>query len=150
MRAGAALPGDPALRGAAAVGLVTVGVIHALQIQGQLSSAVWLTIGFCLLAGFAPLAGLWLLVQPTLASWTFAGLVSLFAALGYVLTRSVAVPGDPGDRGNWLEPTGLASLIIEWLLVFIIAFTLTARNRPASGPAVPTADSRQFARGLGG
>lgn len=144
------LPGDPALRGVTAVGLVTVGVIHALEIQGQLSGAVWLTVGFCLLAGIAPLAGLWLLVQPTALSWAFCGLVSLLAALGYILTRSVAVPGDPGDKGNWLEPLGLAALIVEWLVVLIVAFALNIRNHAAqSGPANITADARQLAHGTG-
>jgi hypothetical protein len=149
-RSSRALPGDPALRGVTAVGLVTIGVIHALQIQGQLSGAVWLTVGFCLLAGVAPLAGLWLLAQPTALSWGFCGLVSLLAGLGYILTRSVAVPGDPGDKGNWLEPLGLAALIVEWLVVFVVALALSARNRTAPGiPAPAGTHSRQLAHGGG-
>jgi hypothetical protein len=124
--------------------------MHALEIQGQLSAAVWLTVGFCLLAAIAPLAGLWLLAQPTTLSWAFCGLVSLLAALGYILTRSVAVPGDPGDKGNWLEPLGLASLIVEWFVVIIVAFALNNRNRSAeSGPANIAANSRQLAQGAG-
>lgn len=63
-RSAGPLAADPAIRGSAAVGLVAVGVIHALEIQGQLSGAVWLSIGFILLAGAAPAAGLWLLVAP--------------------------------------------------------------------------------------
>jgi hypothetical protein len=150
VRASRALPGDPALRGVAAVGLATIGIIHALEIQDQLSGAVWLTIGFCLLAGTAPLAGLWLLTRPTALSWAFCGLVSLLAALGYILTRSVAMPGDPGDKGNWLEPLGLTTLIVEWLVVFIVAFALTAGNRTApGGRAGIAADSRRLAHGTG-
>lgn len=38
-----ALPVDPAVRASAAIGLMTVGVIHVLQIQGQLSGAAWLS-----------------------------------------------------------------------------------------------------------
>jgi hypothetical protein len=127
------LAADPALRGAAAVGLITVGVIHALEIQGQLSGAVWLTVGFCLLAGGAPLAGLWLLVRPALPSWALAGLVGLCAAAGYILTRSVAVPGDPDDRGNWLEPLGLAALIIELLVVILAVLALASQRRAVGG-----------------
>src|SRR5450755_1591229 len=126
---------DPALRAVTATGLITVGVIHALEIQGQLSGAAWLTIGFTLLAGVAALAGIWLLIQPSAASWTLAGLVSLSAALGYVLTRAIAVPGDLGDRGNWLEPLGLAALIIEWIVVILTSLAL---SRPqASAERVP-------------
>jgi hypothetical protein len=126
------LAADPAIRGAAAVGLITVGVIHALEIQDQLTGAAWLAVGFCLLAGVAPLAGLWLLVRPALPSWALTGLVGLSAAAGYILTRSVAVPGDPDDRGNWLEPLGLAALIIE-LLVLMLAVLALASQRRASG-----------------
>jgi hypothetical protein len=133
------LAADPAIRGAAAVGLVTVGVIHALEIQGQLSGAVWLTVGFCLLAAVAPLAGLWLLVQPGVPSWALAFGVGLSAAAGYVLTRSVAVPGDPGDRGNWLEPLGLAALIIEPLIAILAAVALAGLRRAGASAALNTA-----------
>lgn len=127
-----ALAADPAVRGAAAVGLVTVGVIHALEIQGQLSGAVWLTAGFFLLAAVAPLGGLWLLVQPALPSWAFTGLLGLSAAAGFILTRSLPVPGDTGDRGNWLEPLGLAALIIEFVIVILAGLVLASGRRTAS------------------
>jgi hypothetical protein len=135
------LSADPAVRGAAAVGLITAGVIHALEIQGQLSGAVWLTVGFCLLAVAAPLSGLWLLIQPAVPSWLFAGLVGLSSAAGYVLTRSVAVPGDPGDQGNWLEPLGLAALIIEPIVLFLAVVALASLRRAArrAAPAAATA-----------
>ena len=130
------LAADPALRGAAAVGLVTVGVIHALEIQGQLSGAVWLTVGFCLLAAGAPLVSLWLLVQPALPSWALTGLVGLGAAAGYILTRSLAMPGDPDDRGNWLEPLGLAALIIELLIVILAGLAIASQRRTAATVAL--------------
>jgi hypothetical protein len=39
------------------------------------------------------------------------------------------VPGDLGDRGNWLEPLGLAALIIEWIVVILAGLAL---SRPQS------------------
>jgi hypothetical protein len=120
---------DPALRAVAASGLIVVGVIHALEIQGQLGGAVWLTTGFVLLAVIAPLAGIWLLARPSTPAWVFGGLLCLSAALGYVLTRSVPVPGDPGDVGNWLEPLGVAALITEWVVVILVALALASQHR---------------------
>jgi hypothetical protein len=137
--AAGSLAADPAIRGAAAVGLVTVGVIHALEIQGQLSGAAWLTAGFVLLAAGAPLAALWLLVRPGAPSWALAFAVGLAAAAGYILTRSVAVPGDPGDRGNWLEPLGLAALIIEPLIAILAALALAGLRRAGGRAALNTA-----------
>lgn len=93
------LPVDPAVRAAAAIGLMTV-VVHVLEIQGQISGAVWLTVGFVLLGLIAPIAGLWLLARPSPAAWQFSALVCLAAFGGYILTRSVPVPGDTGDVGN--------------------------------------------------
>lgn len=134
-----ALSADPAVRGAAATGLVTVGVIHALEIQGQLGFAVWLTAGFFLLAAGAPLLGLWLLVRPSWRSWLAGGVTCAGALAGYILTRSLAVPGDPGDRGNWLEPLGLAAIIIELTIVILAALALGSTMRAAAGDAPDTA-----------
>ena len=140
-----ALPVDPAVRAAAAIGLITVGIIHVLEIQGQLSGAAWLTAGFVLLAACAPVAGLWLLARPSSGAWGFSGLVCFLAAAGYILTRSVAVPGDPADRGNWLEPLGVAALftegIVTILAVLVIASIATPGRRASN--ATPARLPRQ-------
>ena len=124
----ARVPADPALRAVTAVGLITAGIIHAVEIQGELGGAVWLTVGFTLLAVVAPLAGLWLLVQPTVPAWVFAALVGLLAALAYMATRTVGLPGDQDDIGNWLEPLGLVALITEWLVVILAGIALTLQR----------------------
>jgi hypothetical protein len=131
------LAADPAVRAVGAIGLITVGIIHALEIQGQLSGAAWLAAGFCLLAVIAPIAGLWLLARPVTLAWQFGGLLCLSAAAGYILTRSVPVPGDPGDVGNWLEPLGVAALITEAIVVILAAFALFSHARSASGLVRP-------------
>jgi hypothetical protein len=136
-----ALPLDPAVRASAAIGLIAVGIIHVLEIQGQLGGAAWLTAGFVALAGCAPVAGLWLLARPSSAAWGFSGLVCFLAAAGYILTRSVPVPGDPGDRGNWLEPLGVAALftevIVTILAVLVLASIAAPGRRGTSRPARP-------------
>jgi hypothetical protein len=141
-----ALPLDPAVRASAAIGLITVGIIHVLEIEGQLSGAAWLTAGFVLLAACAPVAGLWLLARPSTAAWVFSGLVCFLAAAGYILTRSIAVPGDPGDRGNWLEPLGVAALftevIVTILAVLVLASIATPGRRGTSTPARPQQQDR--------
>jgi hypothetical protein len=138
-----ALPVDPAVRAAGAIGLITVGLIHVLEIQGQLSGAAWLTAGFVMLAASAPVAGLWLLTRPSSVAWQFGGLVCLLAAGGYILTRSVPVPGDTGDRGNWLgDPLGPASLFIEGI-VAILAVLVLASIRARGQRPTPVPKQRQ-------
>jgi hypothetical protein len=125
---------DPAVSAVAAVGLIVVGVIHALEIQRQLSGTVWLTAGFCLLAVVAPAAGVWLVLGPTVLAWLFGGLLCLFTATGYCLTRGVGMPGDPADVGNWLEPLGVAALITEGTVVILAVLALVSHYRDARGP----------------
>jgi len=132
-----ALPLDPAVRAAGAIGLITVGVIHALEIQGQLTGAAWLTVGFVLLAVCAPIAGLWLLARPSSAAWAGSALVCFLAAGGYILTRAVPVPGDTGDRGNWLEPLGVAALFTEGIvtiLALLVLASMWGRGRHGTHP----------------
>lgn len=123
------LADDPAVRAVTAIGLIGVGLIHALEIPGQLTGAAWLTTGFIGLAVAGPAAGLWLLARPTPLAWEFGGLLCAAAAAGYVLTRSVAVPGDTGDRGNWLEPLGVSALITEGLVMILAALVLVSIYR---------------------
>ena len=65
----------------------------------------------------------------------------LLAAAGYILTRSVPVPGDTGDRGNWLEPLGVAALFTEGIViilaVLVLASIATPGRRGTSTPAGP-------------
>lgn len=117
-------PADAAIRAVAAIGLMAVGIIHALEIPGQLGGAAWLTAGFSALAIAGPVCGLWLLVRPGRLPWMAAGLICLSAALGYVLTRSMTMPGDAGDVGNWLEPLGVTALITEGIVVVLAVFVL--------------------------
>ena len=84
---------------------------------------------------------LWLLARPSSAAWGFSGLVCFLAAAGYILTRSVPVPGDTGDRGNWLEALGVAALftegIVTILAVLVLASMATPGRRGTSTPAGP-------------
>ena len=134
-----ALPVDPAVRAAGAIGLMAVGLIHVLEIQGQLSGAAWLTAGFVLLAASAPVVGLWLLARPSSVAWQIGVLVCLGAAGGYILTRSVPVPGDTGDRGNWLgDPLGLTSLFVEGIVIILAVLVLASiRSRGQRAATVP-------------
>ncbi|MBV9449100.1 MAG: hypothetical protein JO345_24700 [Streptosporangiaceae bacterium] len=49
--------------------------------------------------------------------------------LGYIVTRATPVPGDQDDFGNWGEPLGVASLVIEAILVILAVWALTGRHQ---------------------
>jgi hypothetical protein len=39
--------------------------------------------------------------------------------LGYIVSRSVGLPGAADDIGNWTQPLGLATLFVEFLVMGI-------------------------------
>jgi hypothetical protein len=49
----------------------------------------------------------------------------------YVLDRTVGLPNATGDIGNWVEPLGLASLVVEGFVVATgLGGFVVARRRP--------------------
>ena len=60
--------------------------------------------------------------------WWLGLLVAGGAAVGYVLSRTVGLPGLPAEPGAWFEPLGVASLVAE--LLFLLLFVL-AQPRPS-------------------
>jgi len=70
--------------------------------------------------------------------WHASALTAFGAIAGYVLTRSVAVPFDTADVGNWLEPLGLVALYTELAVLALYGDTLhhsgMARHRQDPSP----------------
>ena len=81
-----ALPVDPAVRAAGAIGLIAVGLIHVLEIQGQLSGAAWLTAGIALIPGiikpddltYGPIAAVYT------QGWLWIAIWGVLAAVGII------------------------------------------------------------------
>jgi hypothetical protein len=49
--------------------------------------------------------------------WALAGAVAALPLVGYVLSRSVALPQLEDHVDDWLNPAGVASLVFETVLV---------------------------------
>ena len=60
--------------------------------------------------------------------WLLSGALGAATILGFVLTRTTGLPGATEDRGNWLEPLGLASLFVEAAVVALAAYAVTRRE----------------------
>src|ERR1700677_2189381 len=99
---------------AAAILTFAVAIIH-LQDQGGLlgnQSPLWLKYGYYLIEiGSSISAGL--LVRGKVVGW-FLGVASTASPMaGYIASRTIGVPGDPGDVGNWGYTLGTVSLVVE-------------------------------------
>jgi hypothetical protein len=123
----------------ASVLCMAVGVIH-IQDQGGFLGDVtptWIAVGYYLIEITSAVAALLLARQHPLG-WLLALGVSAGPAVAYLLSRSVGLPGDPGDVGNWGYTLGTVSLVVEGTLFLLCVYVLTrqpstVRRAPATG-----------------
>jgi hypothetical protein len=82
--------------------LIAIAIIH-LQDQGGLLGGVsptWLKYGYYLIE-IGSLVSALLVIRGKAIGWVFGLASSIGPFVGYILSRSIGVPGDPGDVGNW-------------------------------------------------
>jgi hypothetical protein len=75
------------------------------------------------------------------AGWLLAAGVGLGPLLGYVLSRGPGLPGYTDDMGNWAEPLGVVSLVVEGALLVLAAVALVADRRGAASAETGTTAS---------
>jgi hypothetical protein len=81
--------------------------------------------------------------------WAAGVLLGVGPFLGYIASRTVGVPGDPVDVGNWGDWVGTVALILETGIVTISLGMLKAGLRqpsPVVRPVTPTADRHGIGR----
>jgi hypothetical protein len=119
---------SPVVAVVAGAGLaLAVAVIH-LQDQGGLlghQSPTWLRYGYYLIE-IASTVAAGLILRSKVAGWMLGLATALSAFTGYLLSRSVGMPGDPGDVGNWGYTLGTISLVVE--ATFIVLAVLMLRR----------------------
>jgi hypothetical protein len=136
-------PGPASLSFLAAALCLAVGVIH-VQDQGRFLGDVspeWIAVGYYAIEIVAGLTAL-LLARQLAMAWLFALSVSGIPATFYTLSRSVGLPGDSKDIGNWGYTLGTTSLVVEGLLFGLCLVALRSllpimRKRSAQNPADP-------------
>jgi MFS family permease len=107
--------------------LIAIAIIH-LQDQGGLLGGVtptWLKYGYYLIE-IGSISSALLVIRGKVIGWVFGLVSSIGPFLGYIASRTVGVPGDPGDVGNWGYVLGTVSLLVEGTL---IVFTLVCLVR---------------------
>lgn len=123
---------DAAARATVAVGLGGVIAIHAVDAVGKWTETryvFWLYMAVIVAAVAAAGAVLFTRSRVALlAAATVAGGV----LIGYVINRTVGLPNATDDIGNWTEPLGLASLVVESATV-AVALGAYARSRGGAG-----------------
>ena len=125
------------------VGALLALAIAAVHVADQggvtvLNSPAWMGWAFRLIEVGGVLTALVLLVPrpawlgPAWLGWAAGALLGAGPFLGYVASRTVGVPGDPADVGNWGYWAGTVSLFAEAALVVLsVSVLLTLRQRSA-------------------
>jgi hypothetical protein len=95
--------------------IVIVGLIHLINSPGDLEEGSYT--GLLYIANFfgALMAAVGI-YRGRSWGWSLGALVSVGAFVGYVISRTVGLPGLPVEE-EWLEPLGLLSLLVEALFV---------------------------------
>jgi hypothetical protein len=120
---------DGIVRALAAAGLAGVALIHLLDLPGSWPAQGykgWMYIALivaCLGAAAA------LVHRGDRRAWLAAAALPVFPLVGYVVSRTVGIPGGADDIGNWTEPLGLASLFVEGTLIALAAAVLVPGRR---------------------
>ena len=135
---------DGAARAVGAVGLAGVALIHLLDIPGKLGETPYMFFMYLgLIASSLVLAGL-LIHSGDRRLWAATGGLMLAVLTGFVLSRTTGLPSSTGDIGNWGEPLGMASLLVEGALLGLAGMMAGVRRPLARAVRVyaPSEQSR--------
>ena len=110
--------------------IVVVGLIHLIDAPEDLEEGSYL--GFLFVANFlgalAAAAGIY---RGNRWGWSLGLLVAGGAFVGYVISRTIGLPGLPVEEA-WLEPLGVLSLIVEALFVGTVLASFVRPTKEAS------------------
>jgi len=113
----------------AAVGLVSIALIHLLDLQGKFDELPYVGVMFIALIVVCLVLAEAMIRVDDLRLWLAAGGAAAATMLGYAISRTAGLPGDhDSDVGNWLEPLGLASLVVEGIVVLLAVARLADRR----------------------
>lgn len=125
----------PSIMRAAAVmvGLMGIIAVHVMDLPSKFAEVPYLGVGYLAVILVAGALIMRIVSGPT--KWDFLASAGLAAAVfaGYAINRTVGMPGATDDIGNWFEPLGLLSLVIE---AFVVVAAVWAARAMSSDQAI--------------
>lgn len=111
--------GDLIRRALIALGLLGIALIHVLDLPGQFPDAYLVGVGYLLVIVASVVTVEVIIRRPQRRFLLAAAVIAAAPLIGYVLSRTVGIPQDDSDIGNWLQPLGLASLFVEGAVILL-------------------------------
>ena len=130
---------DVIARAMGALALITLAVIHVVDLPGTLGPTPLVGIGYLGIIAAALGVGGVMIARSHWLAWAAAGAVAVMAMGGYVLTRALpgGFLGDHGDVGNWRCPLGIAALSVETLIILLVVLAAWPGRRGSPPRAWP-------------
>ncbi len=112
--------------------LLCIGAIHAYELPGHYETAPYLGISFAVLVAGVLLSALGVLCGGGWG-WTLGSAISAAALAGYLVSRTLGLPGYPEGIGDWDTPLGTVAMILETLYLGLHFSVGTGMNVAAPG-----------------
>jgi hypothetical protein len=113
------------------LGCLAVAAVHVID-QGGLpgsKSPEYVQIMYYALEVAGVVVAALLLANQARVGWFLALGIAAGPILGYVLSRGPGLPDYTDDIGNWTEPLGVISLIVETILLILAAVSVVTFRR---------------------
>jgi hypothetical protein len=116
-------------RAVGAVGCLAVAAIHVIDQGGVpgFKDPGYVQILYYILEVAGVVAAILLVSNYVKRGWVLSLGVAAGPILGYVLSRGPGLPDYRDDIGNWAEPLGVISLIVEGVLLIVTLMMLRRR-----------------------
>jgi hypothetical protein len=112
------------------LGLIGIAVIHVIDLPTRLPGQPLIAVSYLGLIGACLVLAEALARKCPPALWAVAATLAAGTVAAFATSRTIGLPGAGGgdDIGNWSEPLGVASLLVEALVV-AVSLTAIARVR---------------------
>ncbi|MBG6056384.1 hypothetical protein IWX81_002821 [Salinibacterium sp. CAN_S4] len=116
---------------AVGLALAVTAAIHVLDLPGKIEEVPYLAVAYVVLivASFVIMERIFRVGK--LLDYVAAIGLGLAILLAFVVNRTVGMPGATDDIGNWLEPLGLLSLVVEGFVVWQASAAVLLLRRTA-------------------
>lgn len=105
-------------RGILALGLISIAIIHVLDLPSKWQEVRYLGVGYIGVIIASLILAERIIRKPAALDYLATAALSASVLIGFTITRTVGLPGAMDDIGNWLEPVGLVSILVEVLVVW--------------------------------
>ena len=106
-------------RGATVIGLLSSSLIHVLDLPGKWAETRYLGVGYLLVIAASLVLAEVISTRNDKRALYASALLSVAILSGFIIDRTVGLPGATQDIGNWTEPLGLAYLFVGTITVWV-------------------------------